>query len=698
MRILKRLSLTVAAVLFVLCFTASIYGLSKPGQYSGYSEPIYNSYVLSSHYVAGHDGTMLAIDIYRPSMNGINPVSDKLPILLANTRYQRRGDTIQFMWSMIGMENLIKHGYVVAVLDPRGAGASYGSRKGEFSKEENLDGKKIIKWLASQPWSNGRVAMFGGSYLGVTQFMIAGTDPPPLVAITPAIADIDMYKLMYPNGVMNTLFGNMLDGMTKALDLLVPAQPVDEDVDGSMMAAARLEHWNNLWTNDIFVPNMFRNSWDARLGNRPAIANSPITFRDKIEGSDVGIYQMGGWFDAFTDDQFGGFKLWGHKIIIGPWTHFELYGPDAGKILSVEHLRWYDYALKGIKNHILDEPPVYYYTTGAPADKAWRFAPDWPLSDEKRTNFYFGGGPSGTISSVNDGRLNNAAPKVTSAKDNYPVDYSVTVFGGLYDRMGRRWDGDMTESPDKRGLTYTTSPLGSDVEVTGHPAAHLWVTSTAKDGYFLLYLEEVDQAGVSHYVSDGVIRASHRALSSQSPWDEMGVPYHRSYIRDYAELPNHPVELVFNLFPISHVFHKGNRMRVTITCSDQNTYIFPEGLRIDPPPTVSVYRDAKHPSFITLPVISQKARLFEGTAKIKTSTGTYEGPAELYTFETALYLNFGDEWIKWKTTENWQHGSVEHYKGEGKLGKLSVLIQMNDHACFDALATGQGVHFKGNAK
>jgi hypothetical protein len=113
---------------------------------------------------------------------------------------------------------------------------------------------------------------------------------------------------------------------------------------------------------------------------------------------------------------------------------------------------------------------------------------------------------------------------------------------------------------------------------------------------------------------------------------------------------------------------------------------------------VSIYRDAKHPSFITLPVIPQKARLFEGTAKIKTSTGTYEGPAELYTFGTALYLNFGDEWIKWKTTENWQHGSVEHYKGEGKLGKLSVLIQMNDHACFDALATGRGVYFKGNAK
>jgi len=178
----------------------------------------------------------------------------------------------------------------------------------------------------------------------------------------------------------------------------------------------------------------------------------------------------------------------------------------------------------------------------------------------------------------------------------------------------------------------------------------------------------------------------------------MEVPYHRSYMEDYAELPNQPVELVFNLFPTSYVFHKGNRIRVTITCSDQNTYIFPEGLKIDPPPMVSIYRDTNHSSFITLPVIPQKARLFEGTAKISTSTGTYEGPAELYTFQTAVYLNFGDEWVRWKTTENWAQGSVEHYKGEGNFGKLSVLVQMNDHASFDALATGKGVYFKGNAK
>jgi len=219
MKIQKTLTTIFVALLLVLSVTFSSYGLSKPGQYAGYSEPVYSSYVLSSQYVLGHDGTKLAIDIYRPSFDGLNPVSNPLPVLFANTRYQRRGDTIQFMWSMIGMENLIKHGYVVAVLDPRGAGASYGSRKGEFTEEENLDAKKIIEWLALQPWCNGRVGMFGGSYLGVTQFMIASTQPPHLLAITPVIADIDNYKLLCPNGVMNTQFNIMLTTMTQALDL-----------------------------------------------------------------------------------------------------------------------------------------------------------------------------------------------------------------------------------------------------------------------------------------------------------------------------------------------------------------------------------------------------------------------------------------------------------------------------------------------
>jgi len=140
--------------------------------------------------------------------------------------------------------------------------------------------------------------------------------------------------------------------------------------------------------------------------------------------------------------------------------------------------------------------------------------------------------------------------------------------------------------------------------VTGHPVVHLWVSSTAPDGNFFAFLEEVDAEGVSHYVSDRGIRASRRIHYQQPPWSELGVPFLRAYEQDYARFPEgEPVELVFDIYATSYVFRKGNRIRVTITCSHLPTYQLPPSLTFDPPPIIKVYRDAAHPSYITLPVI-----------------------------------------------------------------------------------------------
>lgn len=76
----------------------------------------------------------------------------------------------------------------------------------------------------------------------------------------------------------------------------------------------------------------------------------------------------------------------------------------------------------------------------------------------------------------------------------------------------------------------------------------------------------------------------------------------------------------------------------------------------------------------------------------------YEGPAELYPSPTAIYLKYGDNWLKWKTVKSWRAGRTEHFMGRGETGHLSVLINDNEHASFDALATGSGIHFKGDAQ
>jgi putative CocE/NonD family hydrolase len=153
---------------------------------------------------------------------------------------------------------------------------------------------------------------------------------------------------------------------------------------------------------------------------------------------------------------------------------------------------------------------------------------------------------------------------------------------------------------DRKALTYTTEALGTDLEVTGHPVAHLWITSSAADGDVFVYLEEVLPDGRSVMVTEGMLRASHRALAP-APYRNLGLPWHPSRAADIAPLePGVPAELVLDLMPTSVLFHRGSRIRVVVTAADEYTFRTARG---SPPPTIRVLRDADHPSRIILPVI-----------------------------------------------------------------------------------------------
>ena len=250
----------------------------------------------------------------------------------------------------------------------------------------------------------------------------------------------------------------------------------------------------------------------------------------------------------------------------------------------------------------MKEAPINYYTQGDGQKSGWHSAWQWPLPEQKLTNYYFDGTKSGSVDSVNDGSLSLVSPATTAGVDDYHVVYSTTS------GTATRWTaGYNVQSPayptmmfnDEKGLTYTSSPLPAEVEVTGHPVVHLWVTSSAKDGDFFAYLEDVSPASYSKYITEGNLRASHRALSP-APYNNLGLPYHRSNAADIANLPDQPVELAFDLIPTSYVFDAGHRIRVTITCADKDTAPTPQ---LDPPPTVHLYRDADHASYIVLPII-----------------------------------------------------------------------------------------------
>jgi len=583
--------------------------VSRPGEYSGYSEPIYDEWVRISQYVTVPDGTKLAVDMYRPSVDGV-PVSEPLPVVWSADRYHRAdvqdGQVITKLDNYPYLETLVKHGYVVAAVDMRGTGASYGTRQGPFTQPEIDDLYYMTEWFAAQPWCDGNIGMYGGSYVGTAQYWAATTAPPHLKAIFPEVGPFEGYAQAYPGGVFNDkmLWGWQMGNIF--LDVLIPAAPVDEDTDGSMLAEAIEEHKGNL---DVYLYAKslpYRDS-ESTLPERPGAQTFLEDYLSEVRNSGIPMYHWGGWYDMFAREPLLWFRNVDNpqKIVIGPWFHSER--DDDNDFMATEHLRWYDYWLKGIDNGIMDEPPIYYYTIGAPKGEKWQFAWEWPLPSEQATNYYFRSGPSGSVSSVNDGLLRRTQPTDATGKDDYTVDYTTTT--GSPDPLKVRWTemlgaavygaplaSDMTPL-DEKGLTYTTPPLASDVEVTGHPIVHLWVSSTATDGDFFIYLEEIDGDGVSQFVSDRILRASHRATATP-PWDHMGLPWHRSYEEDVIDLPAEPVELVFDLFPTSNIFDKGHRIRVTITCADSDNFETPE---LSPPPTVSVYRNTEYASYITLP-------------------------------------------------------------------------------------------------
>jgi putative CocE/NonD family hydrolase len=152
---------------------------------------------------------------------------------------------------------------------------------------------------------------------------------------------------------------------------------------------------------------------------------------------------------------------------------------------------------------------------------------------------------------------------------------------------------------DQKALTYTTPPLNSDLEITGHPVVHLWVTTDVADLDFFVYLEAVD-GDKSSYLTEGILRASHRVLG-KAPYNNLGLPYHRHYKSNLVPIPpGEPIELVFDLLPISHQFRTGNRIRISVICADADNFETPT---LNPLPKIRVLRDSAHASFVEFPII-----------------------------------------------------------------------------------------------
>jgi putative CocE/NonD family hydrolase len=626
---LHRFTLAAAAVLTALAAASCRRGvepISRFGEYRGYSERDYDGYQRRSAHVTLRDGTRLAYDLLLPTRAG-QPAREPLPVLFSLTPYLRTLKLVDdghilgadlfelgwhqraFLWlraklSRDGhlldpvfrtpwLQPLLEHGYAVVVVERPGTGASFGSVHPSWEVGAS-EADQLLGWIAAQPWSDGNIGMFGDSYEAMTQYAAASTGNPHLKAIFPCSSSFDFYDgLFYPGGIFNTGFAGPLPRALAVLERM--AVPVDDDPDGALLERAlseRRERTLGRVSSDAFHRAGTR---DARRagGSQLWQETSLYPLLDRINRAGVPVYNSNGWHDLFARDVL----LWHvnlrvpRLLHVRPLHHKQMNksGPDLD--YGAEAHRWFDYWLKGIDNGIMQEAPVRYWLMGAPEERAWQTAPQWPPAS-RPLRLYLSA----------DATLRSQSPLRSDAHDRYVVDYATT--SGV-DSRWHAFSGSGTyqdmRANDASARIYTTEPLVSDLEVTGHPVVHLWVRSDAPDFDLFVYLEEIGRDGSSRYVTEGSLRASHRARRVP-PFDKLGLPFHRSYREDLAPVPaGEPIELVFDLQPTAQLFRRGQRLRIAITGADADNFETPPR---DPAPRIDLLRGSEYASWIELPAIA----------------------------------------------------------------------------------------------
>ena len=650
--------------------------VSKPFEYSGYSVPEYQSVKTFSAYVLMSDAAKLAVDVHLPADG---PARSAFPVILEYTPYQRstidpQTGRVHDITERKEGKFFLSYGYALVVADMRGTGASTGWIM-DFMPRLGHDGMQLVDWIARQPWCDGNIGMMGSSYLGWSQMATAARRPPALKCITPECIPLDGYTgEAYPGGIfLEGFFKSFSEYMTQIERNryapgagILPTKPVaDEDGDGELQDEIPVDKNGDGSFLDEGEPPVYADghkrqdiyyhataahdkgnydyaAWasgcsflDSPSPLRYSIADlSPSAHVPVVMRAGIPVYHFGGWFDAFTR---GTFELYctmaaanPSKLIVGPsyhdftsgpfWRYFGISGEQAEDFYLTEHLRFYDRYLKGIRNGIDAEPPIYLYVMNG---CGWRFEDAWPPARGVLTRYFFAGNHLLTRARCEEGADTYKADLAHDAR------YTESQ-GNRYLAIGMNAPSapPIRTEKDKQCLSYTSEPFPADTEVTGHPLARLWVSSTANDGDFFVYLEDVDENGEALLVSEGQLRAGFAGLRDNNkmvregrtnvevlpklPWHG----FHRSQYNAKVFAGGAIVELVIDYQPTAWVFKHGHRVRVSIGCADYPTFrlhplLSPRNSPDAPDnvlPTVSVHHDASHPSCIELPVIPPDAQ------------------------------------------------------------------------------------------
>ena len=549
------------------------------------------------------DGVQLRADIYRPKADG------KFPVLLQRTPYNKSNGTD------FGLRAAAQ-GYVVVIQDVRGRYTS----EGDFYtfRNESRDGYDTIEWAAALPSSDGRVGMFGGSYVGATQMLAAIAHPPHLAGICPVVtasnyhenwtyqggAFEQWFNQSWTSGLAQDTFSRTVSNNSNALvgewKLPLSAYPLFNfgDATGAPYPTTSLAPYYLDWLAHPAYDDYWRGlAIDEHFGdiNVPALT-------------------IAAWYDIFQDGSlrnFIGIKAHGANDAARKGQHlFVTVGGHAGggrKIGDVDFgeaaaeydendltLKWYDFLFKNSKNEFAGKP-VKIFVMGA---NQWREEDDWPLARAQNTKYFLhSGGDANSLRGK--GRLSTSVPKAEPF-DHYVYDPSnpaPTIGGplccdGSHLAPGPR-DQRVVEARDDV-LIYSTAPLEQDIEVTGDIALELFGSSSAADTDFEAKLVDVSPDGFAQNLTEGIVRARYRDSREKPALMNPGQVY--------------PFRI--DLWSTSNVFRKGHVLRLEISSS--NFPRFDRNLNTGEESTFAhryvsaanaIYHDAEHPSVLVLPVV-----------------------------------------------------------------------------------------------
>jgi uncharacterized protein len=547
----------------------------------------------------------------------------------------------------------LEAGYAWVDVDVRGTGASTGTWTAPWHADQVRDSAEIVDWIVKQPWSTGKVGSLGISYDGTAAEMLLVAKHPAVLAVAPLFSLYDVYAdVAFPGGIHLAWFTEAWGRYNAALDrnafheafatpihlvarvaandpaprgadrlsawlgrrdkqlftevterLLGAAirgvRDVERPCDGTPDARALADREMNLDVHGVARKVIHRDDVgaDPRHPDLTIDSFSPHHHASELGASGAAIYSYSGWRDgAYPHSAIKrhvGLGTQGSRLTLGPWAHtgrLAIHAFETGRPSEFDHagelIGFFDEHLCG-RPSPGDAQPVHYFTTG---EERWKAAASWPPPGFEAQALHLGSA----------GQLRNA-PVGAPHRAAHRIDASI----GSGERS--RWRSLLSMVPgdypdrrerDARLLVWESAELARPLEVTGHAELVLHASfDRGPDGQVFAYLEDVAPDGSINYVTEGQLRARHRARSASATYLTPGVP--RSYeARDARELEDDEiVELAVCLLPCSHLFRLGHRIRIAVGCADADHFAPPPGRAT----TLSIHMGPASPSRLVLP-------------------------------------------------------------------------------------------------